>query len=439
MSAPRLEIDLDAVEHNTRTLVERLTPRGIRVTGVTKAVLGSPDVAAAMLRGGASGLADSRVENLARLEDAGVDAPRTLIRSPMISQADAVVRSAGTSLNSEGAVLDALSAAASRLGATHAVVLMVELGDLREGVLPEDVVSLARSVAARPGLVLAGLGTNLACQSGVVPDQTKMEELSALVSDVETAVGFALSVVSGGNSTGLGWAMAARDVGRVDDLRLGESILLGVDPLSRCPILGLRTDACTLVGELIEVQTKPSRPWGRQAQAAFGAPPERRGTGSVRQGILALGRQDVEPSGLVPPAGVTVLGVSSDHLVVDLGDHGSRVGDELAFGVDYAGCSARRRRRSSPSSRRAWLPRPDSGLAGSRSASAAERLRLVHGLPAALLAAHEVLRLVLRGSDGAPAGLLVCGDLADDLADGGAAVAVPLDPVAGAERLLGHP
>ena len=262
MSAPRLEIDLGAIERNTRTLVERLAPRGIRVTGVTKAVLGLPAVGAAMVRGGASGLGDSRVENLARLESAGIGAPRTLIRSPMISQADAVVRSAGTSLNSEGAVLDALAAAAERIGTTHAVVLMVELGDLREGVLPEDVVALARTVASRRGLALAGLGTNLACQSGVVPDQAKMEELSGLVAAVEAAVGSALSVVSGGNSASLAWALAARDVGRVDDLRVGEAILLGLDPLSRCPIAGLRTDAIALVAELIEVQTKPARPWG---------------------------------------------------------------------------------------------------------------------------------------------------------------------------------
>ena len=99
--APRLEVDLEAVETNTRTLVDRLARRGIRVTGVTKAALGSPGIGAAMVRGGASALGDSRVENLERLEIAGVPAPRTLIRLPMISQVDAVVRHASMSLNTE--------------------------------------------------------------------------------------------------------------------------------------------------------------------------------------------------------------------------------------------------------------------------------------------------------------------------------------------------
>ena len=188
-----------------------------------------------------------------------------------------------------------------------------------------------------PHLDLVGIGTNLACQSGVAPDQVNMEELSRVVTDVEAATGAALSVVSGGNSASLGWALRADSVGRVNELRLGEAILLGVDPLTRMPLAGLRTDAFTVVGEVIEVQTKPSQPWGRRAQAAFGAPPALRGSGLTRQGIVALGRQDVDPHGLTPPDGITVLGTSSDHLVLDLGDHPARVGDELGFGVDY-GC-----------------------------------------------------------------------------------------------------
>ncbi len=335
MSAPRLELDLGAVEANTRSLADRLALTGIRVTGVTKATLGSPGVGCAMMRGGAVGLADSRVENLVRLGAGGLAAPRTLIRSPMLSQVDAVVRHATTSLNTEIAVLEALSGAAGRRGVAHDVVLMVELGDLREGVLPDDLVPLALDVVALPFLHLAGIGTNLACQSGVVPDGDAMGELSCLAPLVEEATGAPLALVSGGNSANLGWALSAHDTGRVDELRLGESILLGLDPLTRRPVPGLRTDAVVLVAELIEVRTKPAAPWGTLGQTAFGARTARPGAGVVRQGILALGRQDVDPDGLAPPTGVDVLGTSSDHLVVDLGDHDAVVGDELRFGVGY--------------------------------------------------------------------------------------------------------
>ncbi len=108
---------------------------------------------------------------------------------------------------------------------------MVELGDLREGVAADDVVALARRVAALPGPGASpGSGTNLACQSGVVPDQAKMDELSRLVDEVEAACGTPLSVVSGGNSASLGWALGTDDAGRVDELRLGEALLLGPRP-----------------------------------------------------------------------------------------------------------------------------------------------------------------------------------------------------------------
>ena len=332
----RIETDLDKVEQNTRTLVDLLQVSGIRVTGVTKAVLGSPAVGAAMLRGGAGGLGDSRVENLARL--AGLDRwpLRTLIRSPMLSQVASVVGVADISLNTEAVVLAALDQAAAEQKRMHAVVLVVELGDLREGISLDDVPEAVRAVLGHSSLRLAGLGANLACQNGVVPDDRNMGVLTRLADDIEARHGISLGVVSGGNSANLNWALHTRDVGRIDELRLGEAILLGVDPLDRTPIPGLHTDIFTLTAEIIEVAMKPAQPWGDRAQAAFGAAPVRTGSGTVHQAILALGRQDVDPHGLRPPPGITILGMSSDHLVVDLGDHEAVVGDEIDFGVGYS-------------------------------------------------------------------------------------------------------
>jgi predicted amino acid racemase len=254
----------------------------------------------------------------------------------MPSEVDAVVRDATVSLNSEPAVLLALGTSAQRRRTTHGVVLMVELGDLREGVAPDAVGALAELVERHRCLELIGIGTNLACQSGVAPDDSKMDELSSLAEAVEARLGRRLAMVSGGNSANLTWATTAADVGRIDDLRLGESILLGTEPLHRTPVAGLHTDACVLIAEVIEAQTKPAQPWGTVAQAAFGPPPARNGSGTRRQALLAIGRQDVDPDGLTPPAGCTVLGASSDHLVLDVGTEGVSVGDRLAFALDYS-------------------------------------------------------------------------------------------------------
>lgn len=331
----RIETDLDKIEQNTRILVDRLDESGIRVVGITKAVLGSPGVGAAMLRGGAHGLGDSRVENLTRL--AGLDGAvlRTLIRSPMLSQVASVVDIADVSLNTEAVVLAALDQAAAAQNRLHAVVLVVELGDLREGIPLDDIPEAVRAVLGHSSLRLVGIGANLACQNGVVPDDRNMGVLTGLADDIEALHGISLDVVSGGNSANLNWALHTHDVGRVDQLRLGEAILLGVDPLYRIPIPGLHTDVFTLTAEVIEVAVKPAQPWGDRAQAAFGEAPLRSGSGTVHQAILALGRQDVDPDGLQPPTGITILGMSSDHLVVDLGDHEVAVGDEMHFGVGY--------------------------------------------------------------------------------------------------------
>ena len=193
-----------------------LAALGIAVTGVTKATLGSPEIARVWLRAGVAGLADSRVENLAALRAASISARLTLIRSPMLTQVDPVVGFADVSLNTEIAVIRALSAAAGRAGRMHGIVLMVELGDLREGILPADLEVVARETLRLPNLTLDGIGTNLACHSGVAPDTANMGKLSALAGAIESTFEVVLSTVSGGNSANLDWAFSGLDTNRIE-------------------------------------------------------------------------------------------------------------------------------------------------------------------------------------------------------------------------------
>ena len=335
MITPRIEIDLGAIEHNTRELVTRLRHRGIAVTGSTKATLGSPDVAKAMIRGGVTRLGDSRLENLEALRESGIRVPLMLLRAPAPAWADRVVATAQTSLVSDLDIVTALSVAAGKRAVTHEIILMVELGDLREGVMTADALDAARMISRTRHLVLAGVGTNLACRSGVVPGDDQMQQLGAIASTIGSKFGVPAPIISGGNSANLTWALGSGRVGAVNDVRLGESILLGVDPLTRNPIPGLRTDAFTVVAPVIESLVKPSAPWGVRAQSAFGMSAKPRDRGSIVQTIVALGRQDVDPDGLTPPVGISVLGASSDHLVLE---SPARIpaGTEMRFGVDYS-------------------------------------------------------------------------------------------------------
>ena len=138
MQTPCLHIDLGKIEHNARRIVGLCRRHGIDVAGVTKVTCGHPGVARAMLRGGVGTIADSRLENLRRLRADGVGARLMLLRVPPLSQVEAVVQGADISLNSELAVLAALSGAALQQGRVHDVILMVDLGDRREGILPRQ-------------------------------------------------------------------------------------------------------------------------------------------------------------------------------------------------------------------------------------------------------------------------------------------------------------
>jgi len=336
MTSPRLEIDLEKIHHNARTLVQRLGKRGISVTAVTKATLGSPDIARTLLQAGVSGLGDSRIENIETMRRAGISSPMALIRSPMVSQADRVVMHADVSFNTELEVISALSAAALAARRTHGVVLMVELGDLREGIMPGDLLDVVRETLRFAGIAFKGIGTNLACRSGVSPDVRNMAELSVLAGSIEETFGVTIDIVSGGNSANLEWALGAAESGRVNDLRLGEALLLGRETLHRKPIDGLHSDAITLVAEVIESKVKPSQPWGELAQNAFGEEQAITDRGHISQSILAVGRQDIDCSGLCPSPGIAVLGASSDHLIVDSGGERLPIGSELSFQLNYS-------------------------------------------------------------------------------------------------------
>jgi len=334
-ATPRIEINLKKIHHNASELVKRFSRQGISITGVCKATLGSPEVANTLLRAGVSSLGDSHIENIESMRHTGVRSEMVLIRSPMLSQVSRVVASVDVSLNTEISVIRALSRAASSAGRSHGVILMVELGDRREGLMPVELFKAVGQTLGLPNIRLQGIGTNLACRSGIAPDARNMAELSALAQSIETTFDYPLETISGGNSANLDWGLSGIETGRVNNLRLGEAILLGREPLHRQPIRGLYTDAFTLVAEVIESNVKPSRPVGTTALAAYGAVDQVADHGLVMQAILAIGRQDINPDGLMACEGISVMGASSDHLIVWADKRQLAVGVEVPFQLDY--------------------------------------------------------------------------------------------------------
>ncbi len=336
MAAPRVEIDLDKLTHNTRKLTALYGSKGIHLTTVTKGVCGCLKIVDALHKSGIRSFGDSHIINIRKMRESGINAQFILIRSPMPSEVEQVIEFTDVSLNSEMSVIKLLADQATKHGKTHRVILMLELGDLREGILTTDFELVVKETIDMPGIKLAGIGTNLACFGGVKPTEVKMQKLSTIAATLQYQFSINFEFVSGGNSANYQWFMSTPDIGLINHLRLGESILLGCDTLTREQIPGLYTDVFTLVTEVIELKTKPSKPYGEIAQDAFGHISGFRDEGNMRRAILAIGKQDVDVMSIRPRIKVNILGATSDHLILDTRGQNLEVGTEVQFDIGYS-------------------------------------------------------------------------------------------------------
>ena len=331
---PRIEIVLSQIEHNARMLCELYGQQGISLMGVSKAVLGEPLIASAMIRGGVKFIADSRLENIQRMIRARISARFVLLRTAF-SQAESIVEDVDISFNTEIETLEKLNYYATLQNKVHQIVLMVEMGDLREGIMPLDLVLFIKKVLHLSHLKIIGLGCNLACYGGIKPDAVKMLQLSALSEAMEQKFQIKLPLISGGNSANYEWYKSTKNVGRINNLRLGESILLGCETVKGQTIPQLQTNAFNLIAEVIESKEKPSLPFGETCRDAFGNVPVFHDLGIRKRAIIALGKQDTQISGLSPNRNLKILGASSDHLLLDCKNSDLKVGAGVNFQLDY--------------------------------------------------------------------------------------------------------
>ena len=361
---PHVEINVAGVVHNYQVIREMAEARGITLTVVTKALTGYEPLIDALVGAGAGSIGEAHLANLAAEKD--MDVEKWMIRPPMPSQVRDVVRYADVSLNTDATVVAMLGQAAEKAPysyqnyllsplekarvkkGTHKVILMVESGDRREGIMPEDLVRYAGMALGSPGIELYGIGTEFGCVSDVVPSRESMEEFASLVKDVEDYWGIELPVVSGGSSNGLLMLAEGTLPPRINNLRVGESILTGRVANYRTPIPGAFLDPFTLSAEIIEINEKPSQPVGPRAPGEIPVTSDPRfpDNGVRRRALVAVGKQDVDIHHLTPlNPGVQILEGSSDVFVADVTDgvvpsfgdevRPYRVGDVLTFSMDY--------------------------------------------------------------------------------------------------------
>jgi predicted amino acid racemase len=333
---PKLSINLNKFRHNLTTLNNLLDTHGMTMMAVTKVFCAVQPLIDIINDSPVKFIADSRLMNLKTMKTTKT---RVLLRLPSVHEANEVVTSCDISLNSEIETIKVLDNMSKKNNKRHGIILMIDIGDLREGLYyKENIIETIQKVMTLKHIDLVGLGTNLTCYGGIIPDEDTLSKLTRINSIIKDTLGLDLPIISGGNSSHLHLLKQDIKMPYINNLRIGEALVLGRETAFGQPINEIYQDVFTLEADLIEVKLKPSMPEGKIGMNAFGEIPIFRDLGLMKRGIIALGRQDVDFHELNPmDHTIRLIGSSSDHIIVDL-THSTidyQVGDVLSFQLSY--------------------------------------------------------------------------------------------------------
>ncbi|MDO5096634.1 MAG: alanine/ornithine racemase family PLP-dependent enzyme [Peptostreptococcaceae bacterium] len=334
---PLVTINKEKLTHNAKAAIEMTRRRGITPVAVTKLFQGEPEIAQILLDAGITSLGDSRIQNLIKMKD--LKAEKILLRLPMKNEIDQLVEFADISLNSEVETIEAISNYCLEHNKKHKIVLMLDMGDRREGILEEDLDETVERILKFKGVELVGLGVNFGCYGGIIPSPEAMERYHQHKIHIEDKFNIKFTHMSGGNSLHL--HMIWEDIlpEGATHFRLGQSINTGVEDKYGEVIDGFVGDVFMLYAQVIEKKTKSSVPVGQIGVDAFGNIPEFEDVGDIKRLILGIGKQDAIFTGLTPTdEGVKIIGGSSDHMIVDITDakREFNIGDILEFKMSYS-------------------------------------------------------------------------------------------------------
>lgn len=340
---PQMHIHLQSIYHNAYEFKKLCNSCDINLAGVVKGMNGSIEVAKVFKKAGYQHIASSRLSELIPIYQENLNIPLMLVRIPMLSEIYDLVKYVDISLNSERKVLDAINDKCQELGKHHSVILMMDLGDLREGFFSEEAL-LETALYVEKELshvLLKGIGTNLSCYGSVMPTPTNLKRLVQLSKKIESEIHRSLEIVSGGATTTLPLVFNHEIPKGINHLRLGESVLLAADleDFFNIDLSNYKRDTITLKAEIIEIKDKASHPIGELSIDAFGNKPHYEDHGIRKRALLALGKKDIgHHSKIIPKDNhIKVIGSSSDHLIIDVSDSkiSYTIGDILEFNLYY--------------------------------------------------------------------------------------------------------
>lgn len=341
---PQLIVCPMHMQKNMEKVVALADECNLAITGVSKGFCSIPECCGAMLAAGCRNIGAARIGDLRKLKQYDSDMETMLTRIPMGSEAEEVVRYADISLVSDLAVMRALNAAALERKKKHNVIVMLDIGDLREGYydvneMVSDCVLAERKLA---GLHLLGVGTNFGCYGSICPTWEKLTYLVSAAERIEAAIGRRLEVLSVGGTQVLNLVPDHKIPERINNIRCGICSVTKAPYTWEADIEG-RLDAFRLRAEIVEIRDKPTMPDGVMGAAALNEKRVYTNRGIRKRAIVAVGRQDIgETADSIVPLeqGIEVLGSSSDHTILDVQECvvPLKVGDCVDFRINYVAC-----------------------------------------------------------------------------------------------------
>lgn len=338
-----VELNRTKLKSNFDKLDAHFKQKEIRWGIVTKLLCGNRKYLKEVLSLGPVEVHDSRISNLKTLKEINPDVQTVYIKPPAKRSIEDIVKYADASFNTEFYTIKLLSEEAVKQGKTHRIIIMIELGDLREGVMGEAFVDFYRKVFRLPGIKVTGIGSNLNCLHGVMPSEDKFIQLSLYKELIKAYFDVDIPWITGGTSVVLTMLYRGQLPKGVNHFRIGETLFFGANIEENAVFEGMYDDVLKLRAEIIELTEKPMIPVGELAENPSGEMLEidesLYGKTSLRA-IIDIGLLDISPDFLIPKdEHIKVVGASSDMLVLDFGhtEKQYNVGDLVDFKLKYMG------------------------------------------------------------------------------------------------------
>jgi ornithine racemase len=341
-----IELNRRKLRHNYKFLNKVFQDHHIQWGVVSKLLCGNKTFIRELLALGVNEVHDSRISNLKTLKEIDPEIQTVYIKPPPKKSIPALIKCADTSFNTSYETIKMISDEVTKLGKTHKVIIMIEMGDLREGVMGDDLIAFYAKVFELPGIEVIGIGANLNCLNGIMPTQDKLIQLSLYKQLIEAKFDKKIPWVTGGSSVTIPLIFKKLIPKGINHFRVGETLYRGVDLFDGKLIQGMKADVFKLHAEIIEVMEKPKVPTGETGRNVAGEILEidENDYGKTAfRAILDIGLLDIKPDDLTPEDdAIEFSGASSDMIVMDLGDNEKnyKVGDMITFKLSYMGILA---------------------------------------------------------------------------------------------------